>query len=61
MANNKTEASPGVLSFQMTNEKKKNSCVGRYQFSTVFYRFWRIGKTGHYFFFIAMKEFDFEV
>lgn len=24
MANNKTEASPGVLSFQMTNEKKKN-------------------------------------
>lgn len=27
MANNKMEASPGVLSFQMTNEKKKKNHV----------------------------------
>lgn len=60
MANNKTEASPGVLSFQMTNEKKK-SCVGRYQFSTVFYVFEGKVKQVIIFFFIAMKEFGFEV
>lgn len=61
MANNKTEASPGVLSFQMTNEKKKKIMCGKIPVFHCILRFWRIGKTGHYFFFIAMKEFGFEV